>query len=65
NTINKRVLTLLLALSTTACADNGEAPNVLLIIVDDLRIELSAYGETHMRTPNIASTAVNASFTQQ
>ncbi|MBI1858454.1 MAG: iduronate sulfatase, partial [Candidatus Melainabacteria bacterium] len=28
-------------------------PNVLFIIVDDLRPELGCYGKTHVKTPNI------------
>ena len=46
---------ILLALPIMACAD--ESPNVLLIVVDDLRIELAAYGKSHMQTPNIDALA--------
>ena len=33
--------------------DEGCQPNVLLIIVDDLRPELGAYGRAHAVSPNI------------
>ena len=29
------------------------APNVLLVVIDDLRIEVGAYGHQHMHTPHI------------
>ncbi len=32
---------------------NSKKPNILLIIVDDLRPELKCYGKNHMKTPNI------------
>ena len=31
----------------------NEKPNVLFIMVDDLRVELGAYGGPHVKSPNI------------
>ena len=52
-----------IALAATACeestADGGDKPNVLFIMADDLRPELSSYGSP-ARTPNVARLAGRA-----
>lgn len=35
------------------CAAQTERPNVLLVTADDLGLQLSCYGETHIQTPRI------------
>lgn len=52
---NSIVLGLLLVLLMAVCADTP--PNVLLIVIDDLRVELSAYDKPYMQTPNIDALA--------
>lgn len=52
------VLNSLLFISLTAACNSPEkgedqAPNVLLILVDDLKPALGCYGDRHARTPNI------------
>lgn len=42
-------IVLILLLATTAIG--AEKPNVLFVIVDDLRPELGCYGNTHIKTP--------------
>lgn len=44
---------LVLLACVTACIGQNRPPNVLFIAVDDLRPELGAYGNTHVKTPNI------------
>ena len=46
-------------LSTGAWAQDGERPNVLLIIVDDLRPLVGAYGDGLAHTPNIDELATS------
>jgi arylsulfatase A-like enzyme len=53
NRLSSLVLALLLPF--VACAE--ERQNVLLIIVDDLRVELSAYGKPNIKSPNIDALA--------
>ena len=44
---------LLVAPTTTALGADPKRPNVVFIIVDDLRPELGAYGASHIKSPNI------------
>ena len=47
-------MTLIVVLvSTFVVADDAERPNVLFIMVDDLRPELGAYDHHVVKTPNI------------
>jgi arylsulfatase A-like enzyme len=50
-----RLLAGLFLLVLFGCIDGliSEQPNILLIIIDDLRPELGCYGNDHMMTPNI------------
>lgn len=50
--MSKLLLLLLLAILSQS-AVGAERPNVLLIMVDDLRPELGAYGNSRVKTPNI------------
>ncbi|MDB4450721.1 sulfatase [Pseudomonadales bacterium] len=55
-------LTLLLLFFVTSCshwsnASADKQPNVLFIMVDDLRVELGSYGGEHVRSPNIDTLA--------
>ncbi len=50
------LFTLLLFMSSFTCWGNNqtdEPPNVLFIMVDDLRVELGSYGGKHVLSPNI------------
>jgi len=51
----KLLLTLLLStfINSMVNASEGKQPNVLFIMVDDLRVELGAYGGKHVQSPNI------------
>lgn len=40
-----------------ALADAGSRPNVLLVIIDDLNVDLQNYGHTVQKTPNISRVA--------
>ncbi len=48
-----RLTTLLALWSQFVCAQDVDHPNVLIIIVDDLRPEVAAYGDRIVQTPNI------------
>lgn len=48
-----RLLLLLSLLACTLLAHAQQAPNVLLILVDDLKPSLGAYGDRHALTPNL------------
>ncbi len=73
--MNKTILTFsLLALILTGCKsedrDPANKPNVLLILVDDLRPELNCYGAGHIISPNIDALASESvlftrAYTQQ
>lgn len=47
------VLLLLCASANDSLAQSKSKPNVLFIVVDDLRTELNCYGASHMVTPSI------------
>ena len=47
-----RFLALLALLGATSLAADNKKPNVLFIAVDDLRPELSCYGNAVIKTPN-------------
>ena len=51
----KILLSLLLSIfiNSGVNASNSKQPNVLFIMVDDLRVELGAYGGEHVQSPNI------------
>ena len=57
NRLNKSVFWLLVSLGLSTYAAGALAaegkPNVLLVIFDDLRTELPAYGKSRVRSPNI------------
>lgn len=55
----KPVLTLILALISIATAAD-RPPNVLLIVADDLRYDLSAFGPTEAITPNLDKLAARS-----
>ena len=40
-------------------ASDTEKPNVLFILVDDLRVELGAYGAQHVKSPHIDQLAAS------
>lgn len=44
---------MILASSFIQAEESGTAPNVLLILADDLRPELGCYGIEEVRTPHI------------
>jgi len=46
-----------ISLSVTTEAGRQVSPNVLFIVVDDLRTSLGSYGEDYMHTPNIDNLA--------
>ncbi len=46
-------MTALFLVTGSRLADAGDRPNVLLILVDDLKPSLGCYGETQAKTPNI------------
>ena len=51
-----KILILLIFLSSFNALANVEGdkkPNVLFIMIDDLRVELGAYGAQHVQSPNI------------
>ncbi|WDQ17214.1 sulfatase [Rhodopirellula sp. P2] len=50
-------LTSCFALATSNVSVAEERPNVLLILVDDLKPALGCYGDTHAKTPNIDALA--------
>src|SRR5688572_23037859 len=58
------VTSFLLALvAVVGSAAGAERPNVLFLMVDDLRPELGCYGQTEVKTPNIdALSAVGVRF---
>src|SRR5688500_9645939 len=43
----------LLPPASLQCAENESRPNVLLLLVDDLKPSFGAYGETWVRSPNL------------
>src|SRR5688572_16609738 len=47
------VLTMALDIGISAICRAADKPNVLLILVDDLKPTLGCYGETQAKTPNI------------
>jgi iduronate 2-sulfatase len=47
------------ALSAAETAQQQERPNILFIAIDDLRPELSCYGVSDIRSPNIDRPAVS------
>ncbi|MFV0590368.1 MAG: sulfatase [Draconibacterium sp.] len=47
------LLFVILALSGQTDAQNKDKPNVLFIVVDDLRPELACYGHSQIKSPNI------------
>jgi arylsulfatase A-like enzyme len=53
----KSLTATLLALCAYACAQAAEKPNVLFLIVDDLRPELGCYGKDYIKSPNIDALA--------
>ena len=58
----KRIITLLLGLVACLNAISQEKPNIVLIVVDDMRYdEWSGGGHTYLKTPNIDSLANNGS----
>ncbi|HEY3322868.1 MAG TPA: sulfatase-like hydrolase/transferase [Planctomycetota bacterium] len=56
------ILTSCLLLCAQAFAVAAEKPNVLLIIADDLRLQLSCYGDKHIHTPNIDALAASGTL---
>ncbi|XP_076442922.1 iduronate 2-sulfatase-like isoform X2 [Babylonia areolata] len=54
----KRILLLLTLLAVVGGV--GAAPNVLFLVVDDLRPKLNCYGESNMVTPNIDNLAARS-----
>jgi arylsulfatase A-like enzyme len=59
NTSLIRLLFLLVIGVLALCPSSGKAarPNILFIVVDDLRPELGAYGKSYIKSPNINSLA--------
>lgn len=55
----------LTGLLAAACASAAPRPNVLFIIVDDLRPELGCYGEDHVISPNIDRLADEGTLFEQ
>jgi arylsulfatase A-like enzyme len=49
----------------SSASEDGKRPNVLLILVDDLRPELGVYGAQHMVTPNIDQLAAEGLLFRQ
>lgn len=49
----KRILATACCLLLIDCPLLADRPNVLFIAVDDLRVELGCYGDTHVQSPNI------------
>jgi arylsulfatase A-like enzyme len=58
--------TLLLTLSLSSCSKDQQHPNIIIIYTDDLGYgDVSAYGATEIRTPNMDFLANNGvQFTQ-
>ena len=50
---NLLILLLSVFFSAWICAADVKQPNVLFIMIDDLRVELGAYGSKHAHSPNI------------
>ncbi|MCA9193413.1 MAG: sulfatase [Planctomycetales bacterium] len=50
-----------LTFGTTALA-NEDARNVLFVAVDDMRVELNCYGQTHVHSPNLDRLAARATL---
>ena len=48
------------AVAANCVSAAGRAPNVLHLMADDMRPELSCYGQTRMVTPNLAKLASSA-----
>ena len=49
----KRLCLALAILISSRCVNGAERPDVLLIMVDDLRPMLGCYGDQRIQTPNI------------
>ena len=47
------------------CANSQKAPNILFIAVDDLRVELGSYGDSHVISPNIDKLASQGTLFEQ
>ncbi len=47
----------ILSLVAACSVNGGEQPNVLLILVDDLKPAIGAYGDQHAKTPNLDALA--------
>lgn len=52
-----RILLPLLLVCLASCVSAAEKPNVLLLLVDDLKPAIGCYGDTYARTPNIDTLA--------
>ena len=48
-----RILLALLAFTCASATAWAEKPNVLLILVDDLKPAIGVYGDHHAKTPNL------------
>ena len=61
---------LIIALNSVTTHAASRQPNVLFIAVDDMRVELNCYGQTHIKSPNIdrfaaRGTLFNRAYCQQ
>ncbi|KAK7114972.1 iduronate 2-sulfatase-like [Littorina saxatilis] len=54
------IYVLALFVAGASIASDAARPNVLFLVVDDLRPKLNCYGETNMVTPNLDNLAINS-----
>ncbi|WP_083253232.1 sulfatase [Flavivirga aquatica] len=57
-----KLLLIALLISFSSCISNAQQPNIIFIMVDDLRPELGCYGNTQIKSPNIDKLALEATL---
>jgi len=59
---NMKLISSICGLVLSLGSVHAERPNVLFIAVDDLRVELGCYGQTHVLSPHIDRLAAQGTF---